>query len=115
MASVLDALSAVAPVLAAAGGAVAGLVAIFKNIGRLRKLLGTSDRPRLFVELRELADTRLEMIKELRVQLDDERTAHEATRGRLEFSQRSLDDCDRQRQNLYERLYRIEHSEDDDR
>lgn len=112
-------LASAGPALVAAGGVVAGVVAVIKNARRLRSLFSSSESGTLAVELRELADTRLEIVKELKEQLDevrgqlaDEKDAHDKTRRSLDFSQRSLDDCDRQRQGLYERLYRCEHPEE---
>lgn len=103
--SVTDVLGALAPVLAATGGIVAGLVALTRNAPRLRRMFGSSDQTQILVELRELAETRLEMISELKGQLAVERDAHTKDRDDLAFAQRSADEAYRRLNDLHEKLF----------
>lgn len=107
-------LAATGPLVAASAAVVAGLVALSKNMGKLRRILGTSDA-RIVAELRLLSETRLEMINTLtsqlassRLELADEREAHARTREERDFARMSADACDRRLQEFRDRAF-LEH------
>lgn len=104
MSDIISLLEDMGPALVALAGVVTGLLAIGRNVKRLRRLFTSGEHTQVVVELRELADTRLEVITELRRQLDE-------TGDDLRHANRSLDDCERQRMEMYERLLRLIDSE----
>lgn len=94
MHELLDALNAVGPLFAATAGIIGGLYAIAKNAKRLRSIF-PNDQTSLIVELRMLAETRLEMNNTLVSQLAAERLDHQRTRDQRDFYQMSADACER--------------------
>lgn len=96
-------LSTVAPVVAATVGIVGGLVTVARNVKRLKRLIASDQTP-LIVELRLLADTRLEMISTLTSQLASARAETEKTAAERDFAQRLADTTQRRLNDALDRL-----------
>lgn len=103
MSDITELLNALGPVLAASAAIIAGLAAIIKNFPKIRRLIST-DQTALIVQLRELADTRLEMVDQLKTQLADEKAVSATKTADLEFARRSADESVRQRQQAWDLL-----------
>lgn len=104
MQELTELLNSLAPLLAAFGGVLAGVVALVKNLPKIKRMLLVNDQTPLIVELRELADTRLEMLNITKEQLAAEIAAHVETAADLAFARRSADEADRQKNLAYDLL-----------
>ena len=96
------------PALVAIASIVTGVVALSKNLPRVRRLFRV-DQAELLAELRELADVREEKLAIVTADLAAERSAHAETKALLVDEQRSGDRCRRQLASAESELRSIGH------
>lgn len=101
-----DVLATLVPIVASSAGILAGVYAFGRNLGKIRRLFGNTDQTHLIVELRQLAETRLDMYTTTAAQLADERAAHAVTKGERDFIQLSLDQSERRVEQLLDQIRR---------